>query len=70
MKNEYYYTIKNEKLKKMVEDKASELNISVYQLIWEYIGRGLNGDNFDEDTFYHLHSVEHMDKTNKALNIG
>ena len=38
------YEIKNEKLKKMVEDKADELNISVDQLISNYINRGLMSD--------------------------
>ena len=69
MENEYYYDIKNEKLKKMVEDKACELNISVPHLIWKYIGRGLFGDNFDDESFYFLHSEEELDKTNKALNV-
>lgn len=33
------YQIKNRKLKKMVEKKAKELNMSVDDLIWGYVNR-------------------------------
>ena len=66
---QYIYEIKNKKLKKMVENKAQELGIPYYRLIWRYVGRGLLGDNFSEEYFYQAHSKEELDEINKALNV-
>ena len=63
------YDIKNQKLKKMVEKKASELNIPVEELIWGYINRGLMSDNLNKDVFTHSHSKEFLDEVNEALGI-
>lgn len=66
---EYEYEIKNEKLKKMVEEKAEELGISVGQLIYNYINRGLLSDSLNEDVFWILHSNEHLKEINEALGL-
>lgn len=63
------YEIKNEKLKKMVENKADQLKISVNQLISNYINRGLMGDNCNEDTFKKLHSEKFLIEINEALDV-
>lgn len=63
------YEIKNEKLKKMVEDKADELNISVDQLISNYINRGLMSDGINEDVFWRLHSKEYLKQINDTLDV-
>ena len=66
---EYEYEIKNEKLKKMVEEKAEELGISVGQLIYNYINRGLLSDGLTEDVFWKLHSEEYLNEINEALGL-
>lgn len=63
------YEIKNEKLKKMVEDKADELGISVNQLISNYINRGLMSDGLNEDVFWRFHSEEYLKQVKDALNV-
>ena len=69
MVNAYYYDIKNEKLKKLVENKATELSIPVSRLIWRYISRGVMGDNNCESIFHYLHSKEILNRTDNALNV-
>ena len=68
-KIDFHYEIKNEKLKKMVEKKAEELNMSVDDLIWGYINRGLMADGFNEDNFKKFHSEEFLKEVNDALNV-
>lgn len=50
------YEIKNRKLKKMVEKKAKELNMSVDDLIWGYVNRGLMSDNISDEVFWDNHT--------------
>lgn len=66
---ELEYEIKNKKLKKMVEEKANEIGISVKQLIYNYINRGLLSDGLNEDVFWELHSEEHLKEINDVLGL-
>ena len=66
---EYNYEIKNEKLKKMVENKAKELHVSTGHLIWMYINRGLLDDSFGEDVIKEVHSEEFLNEVNEALGL-
>jgi len=66
---DFNFEIKNQKLRKMVEEKASELNIPVEELIWGYINRGLMSDNLNEEVFNHSHSKEFLNEVNDALGI-
>lgn len=66
---DFNFEIKNQKLRKMVEEKASELNIPVEELIWGYINRGLMSDNLNEEVFNHSHSKEFLNEVNDALDI-
>ena len=66
---DFNFEIKNQKLRKMVEEKASELNIPVEELIWGYINRGLMSDNLNEEVFNHSHSKELLNEVNDALGI-
>ncbi|MDO5860790.1 hypothetical protein [Methanobrevibacter sp.] len=66
---EFEHEIKNEKLKKMVENKAKELKISVGELIYNYINRGLLYDGLNEENFERLHSKETLKEIDDALNI-
>ena len=59
----------NEKLKKMLEKKAQELHISLNRLMWNYINRGLMGDNVDEEKFIRYHSEEYLKEVNEALGL-
>ena len=61
------YEIEDKKLKKMAEEKAQELNVSVYKLIWRYINRGLIDDNFDEELFNKVHSEKFLKEVDNAL---
>lgn len=63
------YKFKNDKLKEMVEHKASQLKIPVDQLISNYINRGLMGDGCNEDTFKKLHSENFLKDVDEALNV-
>lgn len=63
------YEVKNKKLKKMLEIKAQELHISLDRLIWNYVNRGLMGDNINEDKFKELHSEEFLKEVNEALGL-
>lgn len=67
---DFHYDIKDEKLKRMVEIKAQELGISVDELIWGYINRGLMSDNLNEDVFNENHSSDFLNEVNEALGIG
>jgi len=66
---DFNFEIKNQKLRKMVEEKAGELNIPVEELIWGYINRGLMSDNLNEEVFNHSHSKEFLNEVNDALGI-
>lgn len=66
---DFHYEIKNEKLRKMVKNKAKEMNMSIDQLIWGYVNRGLMGDNCNEDTFMKLHSEKFLNEVNEALDV-
>lgn len=61
------YKIEDKKLKKMAEEKAQELNVSVDKLIWGYINRGLIDDNFDEEVFNKVHSEKFLKEVDNAL---
>lgn len=63
------YEIENEKLKRMVENKARQLKIPVNQLISNYINRGLMGDCCNEDTFKKLHSDKFLKDVDEALDV-
>lgn len=67
---EYEYKIKNEKLKRMLEKKADEIGITVNQLIYNYINRGLLSDGLGEEVFLRLHSQEHLKEIDEALGLG
>ena len=61
------YEIKNEKLKKMVEEKANKMDLPVKQLIWNYINRGLMEDTVTERMFKKCHDEEYIKEYNEAL---
>lgn len=63
------YKVRNKKLKRMLEKKARELNIPFDRLIWNYINRGLMGDNMDEDKFRELHSEKFLKEVDEALGL-
>jgi hypothetical protein len=67
---DFHYDIKDEKLKRMVENKAQELGISVDELIWGYINRGLMSDNLNEEVFNENHSSDFLNEVDEALGIG
>ncbi|WP_407421511.1 hypothetical protein [Methanobrevibacter sp.] len=66
---EFQYEIKNKILKKMVEKKAKKLNISVNQLIWGYVNRGLMSDALNDDVFNKLHSKKFLKEINESLGV-
>ncbi len=66
---EFEHEIKNKKLRKMVETKANELKISVGELIYNYINRGLMLDDCNEETFKMLHSEKTLKEIDEALNV-
>lgn len=66
---EFTYEIKNQKLKKMVEKKAKEMHMSIDELIWGYINRGLMADNLNEDVFEEVHSQKFLMEVNDALGV-
>ena len=53
----------------MVEKQAQEYGMSVDELIWAYVNRGLLSDCINEDTFKRLHSDEYMSVINEALDV-
>ena len=63
------YEFDNERLKMLAEKKAEELHISVDQLIWNYVNRGLMEDHLDEDLFEEVHSEEYLNEVKQALGI-
>lgn len=65
---EFNYEVKNKKLKRMVEKKAKELNITVNDLIWGYINRGLMSDNISRDVFEDNHS-RFLKEVNDTLRV-
>lgn len=67
---DFHYEIKNERLKENVEKKANELNMTVDDLIWGYINRGLMSDALSDEVFNRLHSNEYLSKVNETLGIN
>lgn len=66
---DFHYEIKNERLKENVEKKANELNMTIDDLIWGYINRGLMSDALSDEVFNRLHSNEYLSKVNETLGI-
>jgi hypothetical protein len=66
---EFHYEIRNKKLKALVEKKAQELGISVDQLIWGYINRGIMCDGLNERVFNENHSEKFLKEVNDALGL-
>lgn len=66
---DFHYQIKNKKLKKMVESQAGKLGMTIDELIWGYVNRGLMSDNINEDTFRELHSEKYMSIINQSLDV-
>ena len=66
---EVQYQIIDKKLKKLVEDKAKEVHMSVENLITCYINRGLMSDSIGEDVFAHNHSEEFQQEVNETLGL-
>lgn len=66
---DFHYTIKNEKLKSLVENKARETNRTVNEVIWGYINRGLLDDTPEDEVFERLHSDEFLKEVNYALGV-
>lgn len=51
------YEIKNKKLKKKwLKKRAKELNMSVDDLIWGHVNRGLMSDNIRDEVFWDNHT--------------
>ena len=65
---EFSYEITNKKLRKRVEKKAKELNITIDELIWRYINRGLMSDNIDQEVFEDNHS-RFLKEVNESLDV-
>jgi len=65
----FNFEIRDERIKEMVEEQAKSLNISVDQLIWNYINRGLMGDSINEEALEELHSQEHLNEIEYALGL-
>lgn len=63
------YEIKNEKLKRMVEDKAKKLKWSVDDLIWAYVNRGLMNDGLDEEKLKERHSNGFLEEINEIMGL-
>ena len=57
------------KLKRLVEKKALELNMSVDDLIWGYINRGLLDDGLGSHVFEKMHSEKFLKQINDALDV-
>jgi hypothetical protein len=65
----FNFEIRDERIKEMVEEQAKSLNISVDQLIWNYINRGLMGDSINEEALEELHSQEYLNEIEYALGL-
>lgn len=65
----FHYEIMDEKLKRLVEKKADELNADVDHLIWGYVNRGLMDDNLSEEVFKEVHSEEFLKEIDEALGL-
>ena len=65
----FHYEIKNQKLNYLVEKKAREVSMSVDELIWAYINRGLLDDCVNDEVFEHSHSEEFLNEINKTLGL-
>ncbi len=69
MRMEVQYEIKNNKLKKLVEEKAKEEHTTVGNMIWRYVNRGLMSDGIGEDVMNHTHSKEFSREVNETLGL-
>lgn len=65
----FNYEIEDSKLLKMVENKAKDMHMSVNQLIWGYVNRGLMDDELDDEIFEKVHSEKYINEVNNALGL-
>ncbi len=65
----FNFEIRDERLKEMVEEQAKSLDISIDQLIWNYINRGLMGDSINEEALEELHCQEYLNEIEYALGL-
>lgn len=65
----FNYEIEDSKLLKMVENKAKDMHMSVNQLIWGYVNRGLMDDELDDEIFEKVHSEKYLNEVNNAWGL-
>ena len=66
----FTYVINNEKLRTMLDKKAMEFHMSIDELGWGYINRGLADDSFNDEILNKLHSEKYLKQINDALGLN
>ena len=63
------HEVKDDRLLELLQNKSSEMKISLKDVMWMYINRGILEDSIGDDVLFELHSEEYMSKVNEALGI-
>ena len=63
------HEVRDDRLLELLQNKSSEMKISLKDVMWMYINRGILEDSIGDDVLFELHSEEYMSKVNEALGI-
>ena len=63
------HEVEDSRLLKLLQHKSKEMKMSLKDVIWMYINRGILEDRIGDDVLFELHSDEYMDKVDKALGL-
>ena len=63
------HEVKDDRLLKLLQNKSVEMKISLKDVMWMYINRGILEDRIGDDVLFELHSDEYMDKVDEALGL-
>ena len=63
------HDVDDDRLLKLLQDKSVEMNMSLKDVMWMYINRGIFKDRLGDDFMFKFHSDEHMDKLDKILGL-
>ena len=63
------HEVRDDRLLELLQNKSSEMKISLKDVMWMYINRGILMDRLGDDLMFKFHSEEHMDKLDKILGL-
>ena len=63
------HDVDDDRLLKLLQDKSVEMEMSLKDVMWMYINRGILKDRLGDDLMFKFHSDEYMEKLDKILGL-